>query len=367
VITLSETGGAQKYAALLAGALGAQCDVTVAAGGSGPLRAEVEAAGAAYVELRHMTRRLRPWRDVRALAELYALMRHVRPDVVHANSSKAGALGRLAAWLAGVPVRIFTAHGWAFSAARGPTAVSYRAVERALRPLTTHVICVAESELHAGIRTRACTARRASVIRNPAGPEAARNGGNGGRADGAAHVLSVGRLAAPKDFLTLVRAVGRLPEGTVRLSVAGAGPDRGAVAAEVERLGVGGRVALLGERTDVADLLAGADVFALSSRSEAMPMSILEAMASGLPVVATDVGGIPELVVDGKTGYLVPPARPDLLARALDRLAGDPGLRSRMGAAARARARDEFSVEAFGRAHLELYRRLLAERGLPSP
>ena len=126
-------------------------------------------------------------------------------------------------------------------------------------------------------------------------------------------------------------------------------------------------VRLAGERDDVGELLAAADLFVLSSRSEGLPLSILEAMAAGLPVVASDVGGVPELVVDGETGLLVPPGDPHALAAAIDRLLDDPDLRRRLGAAGRLRVSEQFDLESTQRAHLDLYRTLLADAGLPLP
>jgi glycosyltransferase involved in cell wall biosynthesis len=172
-------------------------------------------------------------------------------------------------------------------------------------------------------------------------------------------LLSVGRLRAPKDFLTLVRAVALLEPGSVRLRIAGDGPDRAALAGEIEHLGLGEMVELLGTRTDVAELLAAAHVFVLSSDSEGLPMSVLEAMAAGVPVVATAVGGIPELVADGETGRLVPPRDPAALAAALAAVSADPELRERMGDDGRARAEREFSLAEFRRAHLDVYRAAL--------
>ena len=125
LITLAETGGAQQYVASLLPALAEEYDVLVAAHGDGFLGDASRAAGVRYVSLAHVRRPLHPLHDVLGLVELYRLFRHERPMIVHANSSKAGILGRLAALAARVPVRLFTVHGWAFKAHRGLAALVY--------------------------------------------------------------------------------------------------------------------------------------------------------------------------------------------------------------------------------------------------
>ncbi|HVM69821.1 MAG TPA: glycosyltransferase family 4 protein [Gaiellaceae bacterium] len=353
LITLAEIGGAQTYVAQLLPALTARFDVTVAAWGPGPLRDAALRSGATYVPLRHVRRALHPVHDALGLLELYRLCRRIRPAIVHANSSKAGVLGRLAAWLAGVPVRVFTVHGWAFKAYSGIASTLYLWADRAMRPLTSAIVCVAEGERRIGLERGTCTAERTVVIPNavPEAPQAPLEGSP-------PLVVSVGRLKEPKDFSTLVRALAELREVPHRAVVAGDGPDRPALEAERDELGV--RVELSGERDDVPALLAAADVFVLSSRSEGMPMSILEAMAAGLPVVASAVGGVPELVVDGETGLLVPPGDADALAAALRLVLEDADLRRRLGSAGRERAQRAFGLERFRREHLALYERLLA-------
>jgi glycosyltransferase involved in cell wall biosynthesis len=359
VITLAEIGGAQSYVASLLPALRTAFDVVVAAHGDGPLRAAARDAGVRFVPLVHVRRPLSPVEDVRGFLELLALVRRERPDVLHANSSKAGILGRLAATVARVPVRVFTVHGWAFRAHTGATARLYLWADRLLDPVTAMTICVARSDLDAGIRARTCRPGRATVIRNGVALDVpqARPGD-----DGPLRAVTVARLRRPKDVMTLVRAIALLPPGSARATIVGDGPEREVLADEIRRLGVGGAVDLAGERDDVADMLAAADVFVLPTLSEGLPMSVLEAMAAGLPVVAAAVGGVPELVDDGETGLLVPPGRPDAMAAALGRLAADPALRRRLGAAGRRRAEAHFDFEACRRAHVELYRELLAAR-----
>jgi glycosyltransferase involved in cell wall biosynthesis len=364
LVTLAEVGGAQSYVAgLLPGLLGG-FDVVVAAHGDGPLREAAQAAGARFVPLRHVRRPIHPARDLLGLLELVVLMRRAAPDIVHANSSKAGVLGRLAAAAAGVPIRIFTVHGWAFAASSGLASVLYRWADRAMAPLTTLTICVAERERASGIAARTCIAERTVVIPNAvdvvAVPQARHDGGP-------PLVVAVGRLAEPKDALTLVRALAAVPGRAFTALLVGDGPDRPTVETEVRRLGLHDSVALAGTRHDVPELLARADVFALSSRSEGAPLSILEAMAAGLPVVSSRVGGVPELVADGETGLLVPPGDPAAMAAALGRLVADAGLRRRLGAAGRERAQRCFDVRRQRRAHLACYARELSRRGGPAP
>jgi glycosyltransferase involved in cell wall biosynthesis len=355
LITLSELGGAQSAVALLLPGLLGQFEVTLAAQGSGPLRRAAEAAGVRYVELRHVRRPIDAWHDALALVELVRLCRGVRPDVVHANSSKMGVLGRLAAWLAGVPVRVLTVHGWSFTAYDGLAGRLFLWIERLMRPLTTAVVCVAAATREQGLAARACDPRRTVVIPNAVEVRSFRPASSRG---GIAQIVSVGRFAYPKDFTTLLEALA-LVRAPYHAVLAGDGPALPGVAAAVTREGLSQRVELVGARADVPDLLARADVFVLSSRSEGFPVSVLEAMAAGLPVVATDVGGVGEAVEDEETGILVPAADSEALARALERLVVDAGLRRRLGVAGRARALRLFDVPRYRAAYLELYRREL--------
>jgi glycosyltransferase involved in cell wall biosynthesis len=231
-------------------------------------------------------------------------------------------------------------------------------VDRLVEPLTTATICVSENDRVAGLAARTCVAERTVVVPNAVDLPAVRRPRSTERE--LPLFLAVGRLRAPKDFMTFVRALGKLPPESFEAVIVGEGPDRGLLEHEIGALGLAGRVRLVGERRDVPDLLADADVFVLPSRSEGHPVAILEAMAAGLPVVASRVGGVPEQVSHGETGLLVEPGDPDELAAALRRLATNPPLRHRLGAAGRERAERAFDLDAFRRAHVELYSRELA-------
>jgi glycosyltransferase involved in cell wall biosynthesis len=362
LITLAEVGGAQTYVASLLPALAGRFDVTVAAHGDGPLREAAAEAGVRFVHLQHVRRAINPWRDLAGLLEVARLLRRERPDIVHASSSKAGVVGRLAAAVVGIPIRIFTVHGWAFAAHSGFTSTLYCWADRAVRPLTTVTVCVSENERAAGVAAGTCGAQDTVVIPNAVPLD----GVPRARHDRETPVLaSVGRLKAPKDFATLLRALAGLPDAAFEAVIAGEGPDRPTLEAEIERLGIGDRVRLLGDRRDVPKLLGAADVFVLSSRSEGSPVSVLEAMVAGLPVVASRVGGVAELVEEGNTGLLVAPGNPEELTAALERVLADRELRRRLGAAGRARVEQHFDLESFRRAHLDLYYRELTRKGLP--
>jgi len=352
LVTLAEVGGAQTYIAQLVPALVAEYDVVVAAWGPGPLREAVEAAGARYVPLHYVRRPVSLWRDLRGLIELVQLCRRERPSVVHANSSKAGILGRIAARVAGVPVRVFTVHGWAFAQYHGAASALYLWLDRLVRPLTTSFICVSERTRDVGVVAHTCGRNRTVVIRNAvdtaAAPHAALDGDP-------PRVISVGRLKEPKDFPGLVRTLGRI-NAPFRATIIGDGPDRVEIEASIDEAGAAGYVQLLGERDDVLAQLADSDIFVLWSHSEGLPMTVLEAMAVGLPVVASAVGGIPEVVQHGVTGLLVAAGDETALGHALERLLGDCETRLRLGAAGRARAVEQFDLRHFHAAHLELYR-----------
>lgn len=399
VVTLSEWGGAQRYVYDLATRLGAAgFSATVACAPGGPLVDRLRAAGVPVHEVPELVRSIRPLTDLRALWKLYRLIRRLRPDIVHCNSSKAGILGRLATWLAGVPVRIFTAHGWAFTEGRPHWQRWLLARTEALvAPLTHRIICVSEHDQELAVRCGVAPPERLVTIHNGVDPVPLPTDSPAGSTGPAPQrpltIIMVARLAPPKDPVLVLEGLGRLPgklatlhaDGAggdaetplVRLILVGDGPLRPEVEADAAALGFrvetaaapvvdtsGGQgegaactVILPGERPadEVPRLLAQADLFVLASRWEGLPYSIIEAMMTGLPVVASRVGGIPEMVEDGVTGFLVPPGDADAMAAALARFLADPTLCGRMGEAARQRAQDHFTVDRMVAATAALY------------
>lgn len=279
--------------------------------------------------------------DSLSLARLLPLV--ARADVVHGHSSKAGFLVRLAAAAVGRRrACVFTPHGWSFWAAGGAEARVYVALERAAARWCRTIVAVSEDERDAGLAERVGRPAQYRVITNgidvdrfAAAPRPV-----------AGRILMLGRLAPPKRQDLAVRAVARLRRDhpDAELWLVGDGPARHAVERVVADAEAADAVRLLGTRADVPELLAGAACVVLASDYEGAPLSVLEALAAGVPVVASRAGGIPELVDDGRTGLLVPPDDVEALAAALAAVIGDAARARAMGEAGREEARTRFSL-----------------------
>ena len=343
IVTLAEAGGAQTFASTLVAGLRDRYEVTVAAHGpQGALADACAELDVPFRHVRHLRRDPHPYHDAAAVRELRALARELRPDVVQINSSKAGVLARLALARTGAKT-VFTAHGWAFSGRGGAAGAVYTAAERAVAPLSDAIVCVSSHDLELA-RERGISPRGGLlVIHNGVdAPKALPDR----RPQGDRLVLGcTARLAPPKDLITLLEALAQPGCEGWELRIFGDGPDRAAVEARREELRLEHRVTLLGNRSDIPAQLADCDAFALISDWEGLPYSILEAMAAGLPVLTTRVGGIGDLVVPGATGELVAPRDARAAAVVLARWAADPGLLPPLGASAHARARESFSRE----------------------
>jgi glycosyltransferase involved in cell wall biosynthesis len=313
-------------------------------------------------------------RDIAALVRLWRLMRARRPAIVHTHTSKAGFIGRLAARLAGVPAVIHQPHGHIFYGYydTGRTAF-YVALERLAARWTDRIVTLTErgtaEHLARGIGTRAQYREVPSGVptaelraRAPARAVARARLGLPGEAF---VVAALGRFVPIKGFDVLVSALRELAAAvpSARVVLVGDGPDRTALEAQARALGVRGRLLLTGTMPDVTVCLAAADVLAAPSRNEGMGRALVEAMALGLPVVGTDVGGIPVVVTDGETGRLVPPDDPLALATALIELGHDEALRAKLGATAARRA-EAFSSHVAHAAMRAIYDELARDKGL---
>jgi glycosyltransferase involved in cell wall biosynthesis len=349
VITESEPfGGAQRNTLLTVAGLARAGEATdLVCGPGGRLIDAAREAGVTVHVLDTLVRPIDPWCDLRALAALVRRCRAGRYDVVHTHSVKAGLLGRLAAWLTGVPLIVHTIHGVPFEIDGRARARAYLAYERLLAPVTHRVICVGELLRQEVAAWGVIPAAKLVTVYSGIAFDAyapARPADEVKRALGLAGawpiVGTVGRLTACKAQADLVDAFARLAprRPAAALVLVGGGELHAALQRRARQRGVAARVRLLGERDDVPDLLPIFDVYAMCSRFEGVGRALTEAMYTARPIVATPVYGVKEMIRDGETGLVVPPGDPAALAAAIERLADDPALAARLGAAARARA-----------------------------
>ncbi len=292
-----------------------------------------------------------PARDAIAVTRLASLLRDV--DLVHTHSSKAGILGRAAARLAGVPGIVHTVHGWSFNDVQpAVTRRFYVEAERAAARVTDRIVCVARFDRERGLGAGIGHPSQYRIVRSGidprlyVAPEGTRERVRRALGAGPQDVV-VGSIAnfkpqkGPLDFVEAARRA-RLRDPRLRFFIAGDGDLRPAAERAIADAGLGDAVHLLGWRDDVPELLAAMDIFLLTSLFEGLPRVVLQAMAASVPVVATDTGGVAEVVLDGKTGRLVPPGDPAAAAEAIVALAEHTDTRRRFAASARALLGAEF-------------------------
>lgn len=321
--------------------------------------------GIRFHEIPTLVREIRPVADVRALWDLYRVMRDGSYDVVHTHTSKAGVLGRIAARWANVPLVVHTPHGHVYHGYAGWSGSRLFAwIERWLAGWTDVLVALTESEMREHLTERVGKPDQWRVIPSGVDLAAYRGTSSMSRAEVGLPlegfvVGCVARLVPVKGVGDLIRAVALLKRDgePVYLAVVGDGPMRGELEALAEDLGVGAQVGFLGLRRDVEQLLPLFDAMVLPSYNEGMGRVLVEAQAGGVPVVGTRVGGIVDVVRDGETGLLVPPGAPQALAAAIARLRSDASLRQRMAAAARQFADERFSAERMLRELCEVYER----------
>jgi glycosyltransferase involved in cell wall biosynthesis len=371
VITRLE-GGAGQLA--LRGALimdpGAY-EMTIITGRGDPVLLDRAAAAGLEVLIEPALRApIAPCSDLGALVRLRGLFTRRPFDIVHTHTAKAGMIGRLAAHGAGVPRLVHTYHGFPFHEFQAlPRRQAYVRIERGLGRITDLALCVGTGVAVEAVRRRLISPERIRTIGVVAdGPALAHDGRHGavpgsarararaalGLPAGATVVGAVGRLTyqkAPGDFVAALRELGRPDVTGVWV---GDGELAGQVAAQAgETPAV--RLVLAGQRGNVAELLPAFDVFLLSSRYEGLPTAVVEAMICGIPVVATAVNAVGDVVVPGETGLLVPPGHPALMADAVRFFLDSPEAAARMAAAAQARLGKRFGEPALRQALAAAY------------
>lgn len=304
--------------------------------------AELHAKGVRLIRLAELVRDPSPLSDLSAFLSLVRIIRREKPQIVHTHTSKAGFLGRWAAWLCRIPIIVHTPHGHVFWGYFGPWQTRlFIALERWTARITTKLVTLTEREKADHLRFRIAPEEKFAVIHSGVDlsrfrPEPARKAEIRSAlqipSEGIV-IATVGRLAAVKGQDTLIRAIAEcFRHGEkVFLLILGEGELRSDLETLSAELGIAESVRFLGWRSDVASVIDACDIFCLPSLNEGMGKAIVEAMAMGKPVIASDVGGIPDLVIPGENGILIPPGNSNALAKAILPLRDHPEMRVQMG------------------------------------
>ena len=365
VITLPDIGGAQTHLLEVACAMQKSGhDVQIVAGKYGWLTEQLAIKGIEISVIDELVREISLKKDWATVYKIRNIIKKWHPDIIHCHSSKAGIVGRIAAFMEGVP-SVFTAHGWAFT--EGVPffkRVLYSVIENIMLNITSKCFCVSEYDRCLAKKWFLRDSHKIITVHNGIGDDGLQRDAIVRMLDNGSilRLIMVGRFSKQKDHMLLIKSVYDINKkypGQVHLSLVGDG-DLFAVANQyVVANNLGDFIVLLGESTCVDSLLTQSDVFCLISNYEGLPISIIEAMRAGLPVIASDVGGNNELVVDGVNGYLVSRGDRKGLVQAIEKLIKDRTLITEFGKRSQEKFRMEFAFSAMMQKIESAYRDVL--------
>ena len=374
LVTKLELGGAQKQAFSLMRRLNKEeYNIFLFTAYTGLLMDEALAiSGITVKRSKFLERPINPLKDLLALFEIYSFIREKQIDVVHTHSSKAGIVGRLAARMARVRIIIHTVHGWSFNDYQPFwTRLMYICLERWTGGFSDRLIVVSRYDQEKGLSNNIANENKYSLIRygiDYAEFSAEQDAGKARQELGiGADDLVVGMIAcfkpqkSPGDFVRLAGLINQSLPG-VRFVLVGDGALRGNIEKLISKYNLRRNMFLLGWRDDIQEILSIVDVFVLTSLWEGLPISVLEAIASGKPVVATDTGGIKEVVFENKTGFLVSPGDVKTMAEKVKILLNNKDLRFKIGNNARGRLGESYRLDSMVKNTEELYKNLLSVR-----
>ncbi|WP_330632557.1 glycosyltransferase family 4 protein [Halocatena halophila] len=348
VITRSDWGGAPHVVQLLAE--GTAADVSVACAPGGALIDRLKETDVTVYEQPHFKRSIEPMNDLRELVSLYQLMRRESFDLVHCHSTKAGLLGRIAASLAGIP-SVFTVHGWGFyNTEFGSFRKAIVGGERLLSRWTDAIVCVSNDDRRQGITRSILSHTEDVVVHNGIAPieipeDREQLDSHIDSISDSTVIGAIARLAPQKNPLAILRAGKQIQdEGEdVVVVLIGDGPLMEECQEYVDTHDVDAH--LLGFQEHALELLCDIDTFLLPSRFEGLPLTVIECLHLGIPIVAYDVGGVAEAIEDGETGYIVPEDDFEQFVERVRTLAHEPDRREQMGEQAQQTAAERFTAE----------------------
>lgn len=363
VITSSNPGGAQNHLFLLANDLSRlNYDITVVCGDGGPLIDKLRSIGIKVIPHFTIVREIRPLSDLKAIFWLSKLIMKHKFDIVHSHSSKAGVIGRLAGFIARKPKIVFTAHGFVFSdeTMNRRKRNFYTLIERWMGYLSDKIIAVSEYDKRIALKHKVASERKIEVILNGVDLKPFEKVEKCNRTKPLVCVGTVTRLVYEKGISYFIEAASLVlkERRNVRFVIAGDGELRELLEKRVREKGLEKSVQFVGHQEDIAQILSSIDIFVISSIKEGLPLALLEAMASGRAIIATRVGGIPE-VLEPDRGILVPSLNEEELAKAIINLIDNVQLRVELARNAREYALQNHSSQAVAEKVNEIYRQLL--------
>lgn len=360
VITRSDViGGASVHILDLAkGVQNIGHEVVILAGGDGILFVRAADAGLECISIKNLARNLNPINDMRSFFDLRKIFKKYKPDLVHAHSSKAGLLGRLAARSLNIPV-IFTAHGWAFTEGVGKLKRTiYKYVEKIAANFSSAIITVSDYDRHLALSSEVGNQKLITTVHNGIPNDVTINGDRKSKTH-LCKLIMVARFDYQKNHHDLFYALANITEYDWSFDLVGDGPLLNEMKLLSERLKINDKVNFVGASSNVSKFLSEADIFVLISNWEGLPLTILEAMRSSLPVIASNVGGVEESVINNKNGFLIERGDIDELSSCLKKLIKSPDIRKSMGEYSRGLYEESFTFEHMLESTLDVYNQVL--------
>jgi glycosyltransferase involved in cell wall biosynthesis len=363
VITDSRWGGAQQVCLNIAKASSTKgYDSFVACPPGGKLVDKIEATSVSYVPIKNMQREISPTRDVLCIVEVtkYLLLQSRKFDIVHCHSTKAGVIGRIASYIARIPNILFTVHGWGFYSQEisSLTRSTIVCLEKSLSNLTDKIICVSNYDKIFANKLGISDAENITVIHNGVNVEKfnKHKGNIKKMSNDGVKISFIGRLVdqkKPMEFLRLHKCLNS--NGVYPTSVmAGKGPLKNECKRFISEHGLE-NVSMVGHIDDIPSLLRDTDIVVMTSEWESLPLVLIEAMSSGVPVVAYNVGGVNEIVNHGRTGYVARYGDLSSLSKYVYKLVQDNQLYREMARNAMSEARKLFSFDKMSKSYLSVY------------
>ena len=298
-------GGAQVHVLeLTKGLIEKGHEVIIISSGCGIMTEQLKELSIPYYAISELQVKIHPWKDIRTLRKLKKLIKVLNPELIAVHSSKAGILGRLAGRALKIPT-VFTAHSWSFANIKNPLKRwAYIMIERMISRVPAGIISVSEYDHQLAVKYLKPSYIQGKVIHN--GIHTNKAVLQSAQDSKSVKLVMVARFAEPKDHQLLLEALSLLPNEIWHLTLAGDGPLLPSIKQKAKQLGLKQQIAFLGEIKDIQSVLSKADIFLLISNSEGLPISIIEAMQARLAIIATDVGGVSELIQHHKNGLLIP-------------------------------------------------------------